>query len=54
MNNISEERKLYLKKKNRNKFLVFITQIGVLILFVAVWEYAANKGYIDSFIKPTF
>lgn len=50
MNNISEERRLYLKKKNRNKFLVFITQIGVLIFFVAIWEYAANKGYIDSFI----
>jgi len=53
MNNnekISDERKLYLKKQKKNKFLVFFTQIGILIAFIVIWEIAANKEWIDSFI----
>ena len=50
MNNISNERKLYLKKEKKNKITVFITQISILIFFIVIWEVAANKGWIDSFI----
>lgn len=50
MNNISEERKGYLKKQKKYKFWVIFSQISVLILFIIIWEYSANKGYIDSFI----
>ncbi len=52
MNNflISKERKQYLKSKRKKKLLVLITQISVLIIFLAVWEILANKKIIDSFI----
>lgn len=49
-NNISPERKEYLRRVRKNKILVFGTQILVLVLLIAVWEFLANKGIIDSFI----
>lgn len=53
--NISMERKEYLKKINKNKRLVLLTQILILIGFIAVWEILANCNIIDSFItsKPS-
>lgn len=48
--NKSNERKKYLKKITITKVSVFITQITILILFIALWEMLANKGIIDSFI----
>lgn len=53
--NVSKERKEYLKKEKNKKCLVLITQVTILIAFLALWEYLANKGIIDSFItsKPS-
>lgn len=53
--NKSEERKRYLRKKTITKVSIFITQISLVILFIALWEVLANKGIIDSFItsKPS-
>lgn len=47
---LSNERKLYLKKLKREKFLVALTQILLLVGFIAVWEILANLNVIDSFI----
>ena len=47
---ISDDRKKYLRKKRLRKVSIFITQISILIIFIALWEFAANKGIIDSFI----
>lgn len=47
---ISSERLIYLKDKKRKKILILLTQILFLIGFIFIWEYAANKGIIDSFI----
>lgn len=47
---ISKERTLYLKKIRKKKFLVLLTQITILIGFLALWEFLANKDIIDSFI----
>lgn len=47
---ISAERKQYLKHRKRRKSLVLTCQIGVLILFFALWEVAGRLGWIDSFI----
>lgn len=47
---ISKERRNYLKKIRRKKYLVFLTQILILIGFLAVWELLANQNIIDSFI----
>ena len=42
-NNISKERKEYLKKVRNSKFLVLGTQIFVLVLFIVIWEILANQ-----------
>ena len=47
---ISNERKKYLKKIKINKFIVFLTQIAILVGFLALWEILADKKIIDSFI----
>lgn len=52
---VSDNRKKYLRKKHITKISIIITQISILIAFIAIWEIAANKGIIDSFImsKPS-
>jgi len=52
--NLSEREK-YLRNKKRKRNLVIISQIGLLVLLIAVWEILANVGIIDSFItsKPS-
>ncbi len=54
-NTMSKERKAYLKEKNRNKIIILLTQIGILVAFLSIWEILANKNIIDSFIasKPS-
>lgn len=49
-NEISKERKKYLNKVKKNKMLVILTQILILVGFLAIWEILANKDVIDSFI----
>ena len=46
----SIERKQYLRKRTITKVSILITQITIVILFIALWEMLANKGIIDSFI----
>ena len=47
---ISLERKNYLKKIKRKKYLILLTHISLLVGFLALWEFLANKNIIDSFI----
>lgn len=47
---ISTERKKYLQKKKKQKILVLLTQIFILIAFLGIWEWLANNKIIDSFI----
>lgn len=49
-NNISEDRKKYLRKIAIKKISVIATQIFLVIAFITLWEICANKGIIDSFI----
>jgi NitT/TauT family transport system permease protein len=52
---ISIERNKYLKAIQRKKYLVLFTQIAILVGFLALWEFLADKNIIDSFItsKPS-
>ena len=52
---ISEDRKKYLRKILIKKVSVVLTQVGILMLFIMLWEILANKEIIDSFItsKPS-
>lgn len=47
---ISKERKQYLKNIRKQKYLVLITQVLLLVGFLALWEVLADQGAIDSFI----
>lgn len=48
--NISDDRKKYLRKKYIKKISIILTQITILFAFIAIWEIAAEKEIIDSFI----
>ena len=47
---LSEDRKKYLKKIKIRKIEILATQIFILIAFIALWEILARTGKIDSFI----
>lgn len=47
---ISKERVRYLRKVKLKKIEIFITQISIIIAFIAIWEILARTGKIDSFI----
>ena len=47
------DRKQYLKKQRFKKYMVLFTQIAILVVFLAIWEYLANKKIIDSFIMSS-
>ena len=49
-NNMSLERKKYLRNLKINKAEILITQIIIVVAFIALWELMANLGKIDSFI----
>ena len=44
---ISLERKQYLKKIKKKKYLILLTQISILVGFLALWEFLANKNIIQ-------
>ena len=50
---ISEERKKYLRKIKANKIAVVVTQILILVTFIALWEMLANMKVINSFITSS-
>ena len=47
---ISHEYKLYLRKIKRNKALVLITQIIILLFIIFIWEYLSSKNIINAFV----
>lgn len=49
----SNEHKLYLKKRKRERILVLITQLGIIFLFIALWQILADLGIINTFIASS-
>lgn len=47
---ISKEHKLYLKKIRKEKVLVHLVQLLIVIFFLSIWEYLSDKNIINSFI----
>lgn len=47
---ISQDRKKYLRKITKNKTMILLTQITIIVVFIALWEILARVGVIDSFI----
>lgn len=47
---MSNERKKYLKKLNRNKRVILISRISILILIFGIWEFLSRLNIIDTFL----
>lgn len=52
-NTFSREHLLYLRAQKRRKILIHVTQIGVLVATLCLWELAARMEWIDSFITSS-
>ena len=50
MSTFSNEHKKYLKKLKREKLLVRITQISIIIIFLVIWELIAHYEIINTFL----
>lgn len=50
---MSEEHRLYLKKAKIRKLVIRITQFGVLILLLGLWELSAYLEWTDPFITSS-
>jgi NitT/TauT family transport system permease protein len=50
---MSNEHKLYLKKKRHRAFLILLTQILILFIFVATWEMASRYKIINTFLTSS-
>lgn len=49
----SKEHKEYLKKIKITNFLIRLTQILIITIFIILWQYAADKGLINTFISSS-
>lgn len=51
----SEEHRDYLFNKKLESFWVVFTQLTILLVFIILWEWAANKGLTNTFLtsKPS-
>ena len=47
---MSKEYKDYIKKTKRNKLLIIICQISILLICILIWEFLAQKEVINTFI----
>ena len=50
MNELSDGQKTYLKQQNKHRWIVRVSRIAILLIFLLLWEVLATTGLIDSFI----
>ena len=52
---MSENQKKYIKKLKKKKIIIVLIQIFIVITFILIWEYLANKNIINTFVfsKPS-
>ena len=51
-NSLSQERKQYIKHNRKRKIFVLVTQVAILIGFLAIWEILADMNVIDMRVGP--
>ena len=49
-NGVSKERLLYVKKQKNTKITIITLRLGILILFLGLWEILAKFNVIDTFL----
>lgn len=50
---MSGEHKLYLKKIKYNKLIIRFMQLFIIIILLFLWQLAADKGWINTFISSS-
>ena len=50
---MNEEHELYLKNIKREKIKITIFRITILVIFIALWEIAAQFKWIDPFLTSS-
>lgn len=50
---MEKEHEVYLKKVKRNKWKIGIIRIAILVIFIALWEFAAKLKLIDPFLTSS-
>jgi len=53
VNNMSKEHEIYLNKVKKIKRKILITRILILVIFIALWQIAANLKWIDPFLTSS-
>lgn len=53
VNNMSKEHEIYLNKVKKTKRKILITRILILVIFIALWQIAANLKWIDLFLTSS-
>lgn len=53
VNNMSKEHEIYLNKVKKTKRKILITRILILVIFIALWQIAANLKWIDPFLTSS-
>lgn len=48
-----QEHSIFLKKQRNNKIILVITRLSILILFISLWEIAADEKWIDAFLTSS-
>ncbi len=48
--NVSKEQQKYLKKLRINSLIVNASRIGILVIFIALWEVLVSSGAVDGFL----
>lgn len=51
--NYSQEHAAYLKRQKRNKILINVARIGLLLILIGLWELCAQLNVIDPFITSS-
>ena len=48
--NQSEKQLIFLKARKKEKIIILLIQLSLIIIFFLGWQFLANKGFINSFI----
>ena len=46
---MSKEQALYLKKRKRNKLIILLSQISLLVTFIGLWELSTPANELPMF-----
>ena len=49
----SKEHKDYIKKIKRHRIFILVAQISIILIFLILWQYLANKNFINTFITSS-